>query len=102
MARVTGDAQFACEARRLARLIARTGTPTYLYSYEYEIDTLAADHVIQRENPPTPRCGKARPVSAHGGMKREIGLVEDVGRKDRRAIVVAEEHVRLDASSGHR
>ena len=46
MARLTGDAQFACEARRLARLIARTGTPAYLYSYEYEIDTLSPDHVI--------------------------------------------------------
>jgi para-nitrobenzyl esterase len=46
MARLTGDAQFACEARRLARLIARTGTPTYVYSYEYEIGTLASDHVI--------------------------------------------------------
>jgi para-nitrobenzyl esterase len=46
MARVTGDAQFVCEARRLGRLIARTGTPTYLYSYEHEIDPLSLDHVI--------------------------------------------------------
>jgi para-nitrobenzyl esterase len=46
MARVTGDAQFVCEGRRLARLIERTGTPTYLYSYEHEIDTLSIDHVI--------------------------------------------------------
>ena len=46
MARVTGDVQFVCEARRLARAIERTGTPTYIYSYEYEIDTLSLDHVI--------------------------------------------------------
>jgi para-nitrobenzyl esterase len=46
MARVTGDVQFVCEGRRLARAIERTGTPTYLYSYEYEIDTLSLDHVI--------------------------------------------------------
>jgi para-nitrobenzyl esterase len=46
MARVTGDAQFVCEARRLGRLIERTGTPIYLYSYEHEIDTLSLDHVI--------------------------------------------------------
>ena len=46
LARITGDAQFVCEARRLARLLERTGTPTYLYSYEYEIDTLSLDHVI--------------------------------------------------------
>jgi para-nitrobenzyl esterase len=46
LARVTGDAQFICEARTLARLIERAGTPTYMYSYEYEIDTLSLDHVI--------------------------------------------------------
>jgi para-nitrobenzyl esterase len=46
MARVTGDVQFVCEGRRLARAIERTGTPTYVYSYEYEIDTLSIDHVI--------------------------------------------------------
>jgi para-nitrobenzyl esterase len=46
MAQVTGDVQFVCEARRLARAIERTGTPTYLYSYEHEIDTLSPDHVI--------------------------------------------------------
>jgi carboxylesterase type B len=38
--------QFACEARRLARAIERTGTPTYLYSYEHQIDTLSVGHVI--------------------------------------------------------
>ena len=46
MARVVGDAQFVCEARRLSRLLERTGTPAFLYSYEYEIDMLSADHVI--------------------------------------------------------
>ena len=45
MARVTGDVQFVCEARRLARAVERTGTPTYLYSYEHEIDTVSLDHV---------------------------------------------------------
>jgi para-nitrobenzyl esterase len=46
MAKVVGDVQFVCEARRVARAIERTGTPTYLYSYEHEIDTLSLDHVI--------------------------------------------------------
>jgi para-nitrobenzyl esterase len=46
LARVVGDGQFASEARRLARLVERTGTPTFLYSYEYEIDDLSVDHVI--------------------------------------------------------
>jgi para-nitrobenzyl esterase len=46
MARLAGDVQFVCEARRLARLIERTKTPTYLYSYDYVINSLAANHVI--------------------------------------------------------
>jgi para-nitrobenzyl esterase len=46
MAKIVGDAQFACEARRVARAIERTGTPTFLYSYDYEIDTLSLNHVI--------------------------------------------------------
>jgi para-nitrobenzyl esterase len=46
MARIVGDAQFVCEARRVARAIERTRTPTYLYSYEYEIDDLSLDRVL--------------------------------------------------------
>ena len=46
MARIVGDVQFICEARRLARAVERTGTPTFLYSYEYEIDTLSLNHVV--------------------------------------------------------
>jgi para-nitrobenzyl esterase len=46
MARIVGDSQFACEARRLARAIEQTGTRVFMYSYEYEIDTLSLDHVI--------------------------------------------------------
>ena len=46
MARIVGDVQFICEARRLARSIERTGTLTFLYSYEYEIDTLSLNHVV--------------------------------------------------------
>jgi para-nitrobenzyl esterase len=46
LARVVTDVQFVCEGRRLARLIERTKTPVFVYSYEYEIDDLSADHVI--------------------------------------------------------
>jgi para-nitrobenzyl esterase len=63
MARVVGDGQFSCEARRLADLIAdgglrgrgphdnhgtgrRTKSAVFLYSYEHEIDDLSLDHVI--------------------------------------------------------
>jgi para-nitrobenzyl esterase len=46
MARLVGDVQFVCEARRLARAIERTGTPVFQYSYEYEIDALSLDRVI--------------------------------------------------------
>jgi para-nitrobenzyl esterase len=46
MARVVGDVQFVCEARRLARAIERTGAPAYVYSYEHVIDTLSPGRVI--------------------------------------------------------
>jgi len=46
MARVVGDGQFTCEARRLARLVQGTGKSVFLYSYEYQIDDLSVDHVI--------------------------------------------------------
>jgi para-nitrobenzyl esterase len=46
MARLVGDVQFVCEARRVARAIERTGTPTYVYSYEYIIDELSAAFVL--------------------------------------------------------
>ena len=46
MARVAGDAQFVCEARRLARAIERSGTPVFLSWSEHEIDALSLDHVI--------------------------------------------------------
>ena len=46
MARLVGDGQYVCEARRLARIISRTSAGrVYLYSYEYEIDALSLDHV---------------------------------------------------------
>ena len=46
MARVVGDAQFACEAVRLVKILEQYQTPAYLYSFEYEIDALSLDHVI--------------------------------------------------------
>jgi para-nitrobenzyl esterase len=46
MARIVGDAQFVCEARRLARAIERTRTAAYLYSYEYAIAELSVDRVL--------------------------------------------------------
>jgi para-nitrobenzyl esterase len=46
MARVVGDGQFVCEARRLARLIEQQGVPVYLFSYEHEIPALAGNHVV--------------------------------------------------------
>ena len=46
MARLVGDGQFVCEARRLARIIAsQPGGTVYLYSYEYQIDDLSVGHV---------------------------------------------------------
>ena len=38
LARVTTDAEFVCEARRVARAMHRDGAPVYLYSFEYPVD----------------------------------------------------------------
>ena len=46
IAHVVTDGQFVCETRRLGRLIERTGTRTYLFSYEYLIDALSPGHVV--------------------------------------------------------
>jgi para-nitrobenzyl esterase len=46
LAQLTGDVEVVCEARRVARLIERTQTPVYLYSFEREVDAVAPDLVI--------------------------------------------------------
>jgi para-nitrobenzyl esterase len=43
---VAGDVEAVCEARRVARLVERTGTPVYLYSFEREADAVVPDLVI--------------------------------------------------------
>jgi para-nitrobenzyl esterase len=46
LSRLTGDFEMVCEARRVARLIERTRTPVYLYSFEREVDAVVPDLVI--------------------------------------------------------
>jgi para-nitrobenzyl esterase len=46
LSQLTGDAEFTCEASRLARLVERTGTSVYLFSFEYEVDAIALDRVV--------------------------------------------------------
>jgi para-nitrobenzyl esterase len=46
LSRMTGDFEMVCEARRVARLIERTRTPVYLYSFEREVDAVVPDLVI--------------------------------------------------------
>ena len=46
LATLVGDVEYVCEARRVARLVERTGTPVYRYSFEYEVDAVAQDLVI--------------------------------------------------------
>jgi carboxylesterase type B len=40
------DAEYACGAERLSRLIERTNTPVYLYQFDYTVDAVAADHAV--------------------------------------------------------
>ena len=47
MARLVGEGQFVCEARRLARLVSsRIEGRVWLYSYEYVIDALSPGLVL--------------------------------------------------------
>lgn len=46
LARIAGDVEAICEARRVARLIERAGSPVYLYSFERRTDATGGDHVI--------------------------------------------------------
>ena len=45
LARLVGDVEYVCEARRVARLIARTKTPVFLYSFDYEVGPVLPDRV---------------------------------------------------------
>jgi para-nitrobenzyl esterase len=46
LSRLAGDVEAVCEARRLARLVSRAGTPAYWYSFEREVAAVAGDQVI--------------------------------------------------------
>ena len=46
LSQLAGDVELICEARRVARLVERTGTPVYLYSFEREVGPVAGDQVI--------------------------------------------------------
>ena len=45
LVRLVGDVDYTCEAQRVARLIERTKTAVYLYSFERQIDTVVPDRV---------------------------------------------------------
>jgi carboxylesterase type B len=46
MARLTGDAEYVCEARRVALFVEKTGTPVYFYSFEHAVEMLAGGRSI--------------------------------------------------------
>ena len=46
LARIVGDVEYVCEARRVARLVERTRTPVFLYSFDYEVDPVVLDRVV--------------------------------------------------------
>jgi para-nitrobenzyl esterase len=46
LSQIAGDVEMVCEARRVARLVERTGTPVYMYSFEREVTPVAGDQVI--------------------------------------------------------
>jgi para-nitrobenzyl esterase len=46
LAAVAGDAEYVCEARRMARLIESTGTPAFLYLFGHEVVPVAGNRVV--------------------------------------------------------
>ena len=46
LVQLVGDAEYVCEARRMARLIERTRAPAFVYSFEYEVDAVVTDRVV--------------------------------------------------------
>jgi len=46
LSQLAGDVEAMCEVRRVARLVGRTGTPVYQYSFEREVPSVAGDQVI--------------------------------------------------------
>lgn len=46
LAQAVTDAEYACGAERLARLIERTGTPVYLYQFNYAVDAIVPDRAV--------------------------------------------------------
>ena len=46
LSQIAGDVEMTCEARRVARLVERTKTPVYMYSFEREVGPVAGDQVI--------------------------------------------------------
>ena len=46
LARAVTDAEYACGAERLSRLVERTNTPVYLYQFEYAVAAVTADRAV--------------------------------------------------------
>jgi para-nitrobenzyl esterase len=46
LAAIVGDLEYVCETRRMARAVERTGTPVFVYSFEYEAPAVAGTRVI--------------------------------------------------------
>lgn len=46
LARLTGDAEYVCDARRVARFVQQAGVPVYFYSFEYTVEDVAPGRAI--------------------------------------------------------
>ncbi len=46
LAAAVGDAEYVCEARRVARMIEGTGVPVFLYVFNREVDPVSPDRVV--------------------------------------------------------
>jgi para-nitrobenzyl esterase len=46
LAKIVGDVEYVCEARRVARFVERTRTPVFVYTFDHEVDPVVLDRVV--------------------------------------------------------
>ena len=51
LSQLTGDAEFVCEARRVARLVSRARVPVWVYSFAYTIDAVTPGRAVHGLEP---------------------------------------------------
>jgi para-nitrobenzyl esterase len=92
LSQIATDVEYVCEAVRIAHLIERTGTPVYLYSFEYVVDGIGSNRSIHGldtnlvfgnnyvANFPAPHTLNAADLALYGAMSGYFTLFAATGK----------------------